>query len=383
MHASPARPLRICVLGIRGIDNVQGGVETHAAELYPRLIPLGCEVIAIVRSPFSPKGVTRVGAVRVRRLWAPRAAGLEAFLHSLLGVLYAAWHRPDILHIHAIGPAIVTPIARMLGLRVVVTHHGPDYERDKWGRFARAVLRRGELWGMRYSHARIAISRVIQSLIRNRYSKDSVLIPNGVSPAPPTPNIAHIEAAGLVAGRYFLMVSRIVPEKRQLELIEAFRLAAIPGWKLALVGGLGDDAYARRVSAAAASLPAVVLTGFRTGEALRQIYAHAGAFILPSAHEGLPIALLEALSFGLPVVASDIPANLEIGLPAESYFPLDDVRTLAARLTKVATQEESAESREARTRWVAERYDWDRIARQTYEVYAAVAQPGAAPNTTP
>ena len=372
MGTRAARPIRICVLGIRGIDNVQGGVETHAAELYPRLVPLGCEVIAIVRSPFSARGVTHVGAVSVRRIWAPRRAGLEAFLHSFLGAFYAAWQRPDILHIHAIGPSIVTPIARALGLRVIVTHHGPDYDRDKWGRFARGVLKLGESWGMHCSNARIAISQVIRSLIRERCGEDSVLIPNGVNPAARAPGTAHVEAAGLVPGRYFLMVSRIVPEKRQLELIEAFTRAAVPGWKLALVGGLGDDAYSDKVRRAAHAQPDVVLTGFRSGEALRQLYTHAGVFILPSAHEGLPIALLEALSFGLPVIASDIPANLEIGLPPESYFPLDDTTALAARLTRAAAQDETDETRAARSRWVAERYDWDRIARQTYEVYRAV-----------
>src|ERR1022692_2879905 len=139
------------VLGIRGMPNIQGGVETHAEQLYLRLAALGCKVEALVRTPFVPRGQRSLGPIRIRRLWAPQRAGVEALVHSVIGVLYAGFARPDILHIHGIGPAIVTPIARLLGLRVVVTHHGRDYEREKWGAFARWVLRLGERFGTRKS----------------------------------------------------------------------------------------------------------------------------------------------------------------------------------------------------------------------------------------
>jgi len=171
--------MKILVLGVRGIPNVQGGVETHAEQLYPRLSALGCDIEVIVRTPFVPRGQRAFGTLRLTRLWSPTTSGLEAFVHSLLGALYAAFKRPDILHIHAIGPAIVTPLARLSGLRVVVTHHGPDYDRAKWGSFARWVLRKGERWGMRYSNARIAISKVIADSICSNDGRDSYLIPNG------------------------------------------------------------------------------------------------------------------------------------------------------------------------------------------------------------
>ena len=109
------RPVRIMVLGIRGIPSVQGGVETHAEQLYERLAHLGCDVEVLVRTPFVPSDRRSFGSIRIRRIWSPRTSGFEAVIHSLLGVLYAAVVRPDILHIHAIGPAIVTPLARLLG----------------------------------------------------------------------------------------------------------------------------------------------------------------------------------------------------------------------------------------------------------------------------
>jgi glycosyltransferase involved in cell wall biosynthesis len=363
--------VRIMVLGVRGIPAVQGGIETHAEQLYQRLANLGVNVEVIVRTPFVPASITSVGSIRLRRIWSPTARGYETLVHSLLGVLYAGITRPDVLHIHAVGPAIVTPLARLLGLRVVVTNHGPDYDRDKWGPFPKWVLRTGESLGMRFSQARIVISRVIQDLVRTKYQLDSDLIPNGSVPVSPQSDTREIERFGLERGRYFLQVSRIVPEKRQLDLIEAYRLARPAGWKLVLVGATGNDSYSQAVLRAAKEA-GVIMAGFQRGLALAQFYSHAGAFVLPSSHEGLPIAILEALSFGLPVVASEIPANREMNLGPSSYFPVGDIPALAARLTQVAAAPQTADASEARRHWVAETYDWERIARQTHSVYLRV-----------
>jgi glycosyltransferase involved in cell wall biosynthesis len=360
--------LKVMVLGIRGLPNVQGGVETHAEHLYPRLASLGCDVEAIVRTPFVSPEQRFFGPIRTRRLWAPRRDGFEALVHSLVGVCYAGITRPDILHIHCIGPAIVTPIARLFGLKVVVTHHGPDYDREKWGFLARCVLLMGERFGMRNSHERIAISRAIASLILTRHDRTSHLIPNGVQPAMWRADTTHVEAFGLRPARYFLQVSRMVPEKRQLDLIRAFAAARPDGWQLALVGALDNSSYSQAVSDEAKQA-GVVLTGYLNGEPLQQMYSHAGAFILPSSHEGMPIALLEALSYGLPVLASDIPANLEINLGASEYFPLGDIASLAAHLTRLAATPVDEGARAARRQWVAQNFAWDRIAEQTLDVY--------------
>ncbi len=363
--------MKISVLGVRGLPDVQGGIEAHAEQLYKRLVALGCDVEVMVRTPFVPRGRQAFESIRLRRLWSPRRSGWEALVHSVLGVLYAGLTRPDILHIHAVGPAIVTPIARLFGLRVVVTHHGPDYEREKWGPFARWTLRMGERAGMRHSHACIAVSRVISDLIRSKYDRDADLIPNGVIARSLPADGNQIRRYALEPGRYFLQVSRMVPEKRQLDLIRAYASAAPSGWKLALVGGLEATDYSRRVEAAARDA-GVVLTGYLNGAALEQMYAHAGAFVLPSSHEGLPIAMLEALGYGLPVLASDIPANLEVGLDESSYFPVGDTVMLAAALARLARTPQETCARAARQRWALQTYDWDRIAEQTLRVYQRV-----------
>jgi glycosyltransferase involved in cell wall biosynthesis len=358
-------------MGLRGIPNVEGGIETHVENLYPKLATLGCEIEIVVRSPFSEPGRRNVGALNLRRLWSPRSPGLEAFAHSLLAVLYAAVTRPDILHVHAIGPALVTPLARLFGLRVVVTHHGPDYDRDKWGPLARWVLRVGERFGMGWSHARIAISPVIRDLVHAKYQLECDVIPNGVPPTSVLTADQHVRMLGLRPRNYFLSVARMVPEKRQLDLIRAYRSLSPCDWQLVLAGRLTNDSYCAEVRASAAE-SGVILAGFVAGEALAQLYSHAGAFVLPSSHEGLPIALLEALSYGLPVIASDITANVAVGLNRYCYFALGDTVTLASRLDEIRQRPDDGNARLARRRWVAERYDWPRIAQQTLAVYERI-----------
>lgn len=363
--------MKIMVLGLRGFPGVQGGVEQHAEHLYPLLVQLGCEVEVLVRSPYWEAGRSRTWkGVRFRPLWSPRHSGFEAFVHSVIGVFYAIFARPDVLHIHAIGPAIVTPLARLFGLRVVVTHHGPDYNREKWGVFARWILRLGERFGMVYANDRIVISRVIQELVRSKYRCDSRLIPNGVVIPDPPVTTAALEKFTLRSRHYVLNVSRFVPEKRHRDLIEAFMRADLRGWKLVLVGSTDPvDSYVRDLRRLTVGRGDIVFTGFQSGITLHELYAHAGTFVLPSSHEGLPIALLEALSFGLPVLASNIPANLEVGVEDARYFPLGDVPALSELLRRSVNQPFDEQQRTQQRLLLKERYDWERVARLTFTTY--------------
>jgi glycosyltransferase involved in cell wall biosynthesis len=366
------------VLGVRGMPNVSGGIETHAEQLYGRLSRMGCRVEILVRSPYVPVGTTHVGAIRLRRLWSPRSVGLEAFVHSLLGVVYAAFSRPDVLHVHAIGPSVVVPIARLFGLKTVMTHHGMDYEREKWGLFARRLLQTGERIGVRWAHACIAISRSIAAKIASLYGVKAHYIPNGVAPVTAESGTDHLQRLGLTPGKYFLHVGRMVPEKRQLDLVRAYARLVQNGtsnWKMVLVGGLYADDYSERVRQAAAE-SGVILTGYLNGQPLQQLYAHAGAFVLPSTHEGLPIVLLEALSYGLPVMASDIPANTEVGLDHSSYFAVGDIEALRAGLMRLQDHPLDESERAALRHRIARQYDWDEIAVQTRDLYRNVLQLG-------
>ena len=373
-RSPPPAALRVTWLGLRGLPGVQGGIETHAEQLCPRLAALGCRVTVLTRAPYQPAAGTAWQGVRLLPLWAPRHKQLETVVHTLLGVLHAGFFdRPDVLHLQAIGPALWVPLARLLGLRVVLTHHGGDYARQKWGLFARAVLRAGEAAGARWAHELVGISGGIVGHLARVHGRVATLIPNGVPAPGPARDAGLLAPFGLEAGRFVLLVGRLVPEKRHLDLIRAFARARLPGWKLALVGAADHaDEYAAQVQQAAAEHTGVVCPGFQRGEVLQALYDHAGVFVLPSSHEGQPIALLEALSHGLPVIASDIAPHLELGLPDGVLYPLGDIDALAARLREAACRPQNEAARAARRAWVLERHDWDAGARATLEVYRRV-----------
>jgi glycosyltransferase involved in cell wall biosynthesis len=371
-----ARPVKVMMLGLRGFPDVQGGIETHAEHLAPMLVKLGCDLEVIVRSSYQQDSTGKVWCgVKFTRLWAPKSKGFEAVVHTFLGVMYAAIKRPDVLHIHAVGPALMTPLARLFGLRVVVTHHGQDYDRQKWGFFARHILLLGEWLGMRFSNSRIVISNVIKELVVRKHAMPAELIYNGVVLPNLDSSTSYLEQFGLTKSKYIILVSRLVPEKRHLDLIAAFNQANLPDIKLAIVGSSDHpDSYVQSIIDAALKNPNIVLTGFQKGDTLRSLYTHAALFVLPSSHEGLSISLLEALSYGLPVIASDIPANLELGLDSESYFELGDIDNIASLLEQYTGQTMSAEKRMHLRAWVNTRYNWKTIAEKTFKEYRSVIQ---------
>ena len=375
-EAVVARPLRVMMLGLRGFPDVQGGVETHAEHLTPLLAKLGCDLEVVVRSQYQKTSVGKQWCgVKFTKLWAPKSKALEAVIHTLLGVLYAAIKRPDILHIHAVGPALLTPLARLLGLKVIVTHHGQDYHRQKWGVLARNILLLGEWSGMRFSNSRIVISNVIRDLVMRKHAMHSELICNGVAMPDLNVSDSHLVQFGLQKNKYILLVSRLVPEKRHLDLINAFNVANFDGYKLVFVGSSDHpDAYMQSVIDATLANSNIVLTGFQTGDALRSLYTHAALFVLPSSHEGLSISLLEALSYGLPVVASNIPANLELGLNPACYFELGQIDQLAELLKSNIYYPASIERRMEVRAWVGSNYNWRRVADKTYKEYQNILQ---------
>jgi glycosyltransferase involved in cell wall biosynthesis len=369
---------RVLMLGLRGVPDIQGGVEKHVEMLAQELVLRGWDVEVVGRSKYlSKSGMTAWRGVRITSLWAPASMSLETIFHTFIGVIYAAFKRPEIVHIHAVGPGLFAPLARLLGLRVVVTHHGYDYDREKWGGFAKSMLKFGERLAMQFSNGSIAVSREVTDTMHNRYGSNVAHIPNGVTVRPAPIAGPLLERFGLRRRRYIVLVARFVPEKRQLDLIQAYARLGQTEWKLALIGGADhrDTGYAKQVETMAAKTDGVVLTGFQSGDDLATLFSQAGLFVLPSSHEGMPIALLEALGYGLPVLASDIPANHEVDLPSDDYFPTGDIDALAAGLRRKMDAPYEPERALNRIRTIEQTYAWPSISRDTIDVYRQAMKP--------
>ena len=249
------------------------------------------------------------------------------------------------------------------------THHGPDYDRDKWGFFAKTMLKLGERMGTIFANEVIVISEVINDLLVRKYGRrDCHLINNGV----PEPEVCdypeYFNELGIEKGKYILGMCRFVPEKNLHHLVEAFAGICASDYKLVLAGDADfEDDYSRSLKKRSREC-GVVLTGFIKGRKLHSLLANACCFVLPSSHEGLPIALLEAMSYKLPVIVSNIPANMEVGLPYSCYFKVGDVEQLQEIL------EEQMEQGLRRIEYDMSLYNWDVIAKQVIDVYKLVLQ---------
>lgn len=361
--------MKIFVIGTRGIPDIPGGVEKHCQELFPRIAARGHEVLLCTRSSYVTQKINEWHGVKLINCFAPRRKCLEAIVHTFIALLKARLYHPDIVHIHAIGPSLLTPLAKVMGLKVVVTNHGPDYDRQKWGRLAKFVLRLGEKMGARYADEVIAISPIIQNIIHERYRRSSNLIYNGVTLAGKSKGADFLTRINVEPGKYILAVARLVPEKGLHDLIEAFRTFE-GDYKLVIAGDADyETEYSQSLKQKAGEDDRIIMTGYITGESLNQVYSHARLFVLPSYHEGLPIALLEAMSYGLPVLVSDIPANLDVGLSSERYFKCGDVNDLRKKIEWLYPKSISESEKNSYRLLIEEKYNWTKIAEQTIEVY--------------
>ncbi|MFA5394163.1 MAG: glycosyltransferase family 4 protein [Candidatus Ratteibacteria bacterium] len=366
--------IKVLVLGTRGFPGVPGGVEKHCEELYPRLARMGCAVTVAARSSYirNPQRVLEQKGVRFLYLWSPKQKHLEALVHTFSGLIRGRLCSPDIVHFHGIGPSLLVPLARLMGLKVVVTHHGPDYRRKKWNGFARFFLKTGEWSALKFADAVIVVAGWIAGDLAEKYGriKKIHVIPNGIEPVRLVSPGETLKKYGLEPGKYFFTAGRFVPEKGLVDLITAYRKIKNNGLKLVIAGGADHrDGHSRRIEKMGRETTGVVLTGKMSGNPLSELYSNAGLFVLPSYYEGLSLALLEAMSYGIPVLASDIRANREVALPEIRFFPAGDVEMLSRKMTELLargiTDAEKSSGRDAITR----NYNWDKIAGDTLLVY--------------
>lgn len=361
--------MKIFVTGTRGIPDIPGGVEKHCQELYPLITAMGHEVILATRTPYVKNPQTSWHGIQLRHIFAPHKKSLEAIVHTFLAVLEAKKQKVDIIHIHAVGPGLMVPLARLLGMKVVVTNHGPDYDRQKWGMAAKNILRLGEYLGGKFANEVVVISTVIADIIKKRCGRSSVLIYNGVPLPEKSTSTTFLDSLGIQAGNYIIAVARFVPEKGLHDLLEAFKRIDTD-YQLVLAGDADHETeYSEKLKLMAAADSRVILTGYVTGEDLNQVFSHAGLFVMPSYHEGLPIALLEAMSYDLPVLVSDISANKEIDITRERFFQCGNIEELAEKLLFCLEKGISETEKAHFQSQIAEKYNWSEIAKQTVRVY--------------
>jgi glycosyltransferase involved in cell wall biosynthesis len=372
-------------VGTRGIPATYGGIEKICEALYPRMLALGYDVTVYCRSYYvSPNkdasGEQYYQGVRLQviPMWPVR--GIETFVYALLATIKATFSDAQIIHFHTQGPTLFSAIPAWLAPHkaLVYSCNGIDWQRDKWGRLARWIIRSGEKASARYPHVKIAVSDSLIAHYQATYPGVVMRnIPNGVMPSPALPlsTLGDTQNAWhLAPGRYLMFCGRLVPEKAPETLIAAFKMLNTDT-KLVIVGDSANtDDYVAQLKALAADDPRVIFTGYQYGEALQALYSNALAYVTSSKLEGLPLTLLEAMSYGLPIGVSDIGPHTEVlnrspeaGLSFATQN-LEACRQALERLVSLPPETLKAMGQAAQ-QLVSEHYTWEAIAQQTHQAF--------------
>jgi glycosyltransferase involved in cell wall biosynthesis len=352
--------MTVFVFGTRGFPHIQGGVEKHCECLYPLIASEELQITVFRRKPYIVERSDKTYEyIRFIDLPSTRIKGLEPFFHSFLCTVYSLVKKADTVHIHNIGPALFSPLLKLAGIKVVLTYHSPNYEHKKWNRLAKLILKASEKIALNFSDHIIFVSKVQLEKFNKRVKAKSVFISNGINNPEATDETDYLESQGIKKNKYVLAVGRITPEKGFDYLIKVFEKIYLREYQLVIAGGVeGEESYFAKLKKNATGN--IIFTGYIFGRELAQLYSHAALFVLPSYNEGMPLVLLEAMSYGLPILASDIPANKAVDLPPDCYFHLDDNAVISLRKAienKLANPVEHE--------YDLSPYSWDRIAEQT------------------
>jgi glycosyltransferase involved in cell wall biosynthesis len=367
--------MNICVVGLRGLPHVMGGVETHCEQLFPLLKKMrpNDSFTIIARRGYLSDVISEYQGLWIVSLAHAGGKHFETITNTLYGVLYARFVlHAELLHLQGIGPALLAPFAKLLGMKVVVTYHSKNYQHRKWSRLARIILKAGELSAVTCADRVIAVSQSLATDLRRRFPRSAAkiyFIPNGANHimkgvAERAAGAACLARYGLAKNKYIVSVGRLVPEKGFHDLIAAFNKAQLDR-KLVIVGDADHkDDYSESLREQASE--AVVFTGFVGHDALRSLLENASLFVLPSYNEGLPIAALEAAVVGVPILLSDIEPNRDLGLQSDNYVRVGDVDELRGKLAQDHERYRADPGR------LLELYDWDAIGAETAKLYSTL-----------
>ncbi len=331
--------MRIAVIGAKGLPPRQGGIEHYCAEVFPKIVDQGHSVELFAQSFYTgfPWGEHyNFHGVNVTNLPSLGINGVDTFLVSALASILATKNRYDIVHFHALGPALFSLFPRLNSdTKIVVTCHGLDWQRAKWGNFSRNLIRLGEKTTVRFAHEIVVVSSDLQDYFKKTYQRSTTFIPNAPADyVSSDPTYAFTKSLGVEPGKYILFLGRLVPEKCPDLLIQAFQSMQSRNWKLILVGGNGgSDSYTSKLYRLAANNSNIIFTGELRGTRLAEMMRGAGLFVLPSNLEGSPLAMLEAMREEIPVIASDIPPHRELIQDNKGLlFQKGDAESLCDRL---------------------------------------------------
>ena len=378
MSPKKSNKLRIAMLGHKRIPSREGGVEIVVSELATRMVKLGCDVTCYNRKghhvsgeEFDTEVIENYKGVRIKNVFTIDKGGLAAVTSSFFAALKAAFGRYDVVHFHAEGPCAMLWLPKLFGKRCIATIHGLDHQRAKWGRFASFYIKSGEKCAVRFADEIIVLSENVRNYFKTVYSRDTVFIPNGVTAAEKVEADKIKSGYNLFKDSYILFLGRLVPEKGLDYLIEAFKQIKTDK-KLVIAGGSSDTAdFEEKIRKNATSDDRIIFTGFVQGRLLEELYSNAYLYVLPSDVEGMPLSLLEAMSYGNCSLTSDIPECVQVTGECGYTFKKSDVADLRDKLQILCDNPLMVEKiRTQSSDYVCKKHNWDEVVLRTVQLYS-------------
>lgn len=370
--------LKIAMFGHKRIPSREGGIEIVVEELTTRMAQKGYEVTCYNRSGHHVSGSefdANVGCifkgVHLKTVPTIEKKGLAAVSASFFAAICSAFRRYDVVHIHAEGPASFCWLPHLMGKKVIVTIHGLDWQREKWkGGFASKYIHFGERMAVKWADEIIVLSREVQKYFKDNYNRNTIFIPNGVTRPEKKKADLISQKFGLQKNSYILYLGRIVPEKGEHYLIQAFKQLETDK-KLVIAGGASDtDDYMKQLKELASDDERIIFTGFVQGKLLQELYSNAYLYVLPSNLEGMPLSLLEAMSFGNCCLTSDIPECAEVIGQHGFSFKKGNVEDLKEKLQELCNQGATVcDYQEKASDYICRKYDWNVIVEKTLMLY--------------
>ncbi len=368
--------MKIAMFGQKRLSR-EGGVEIVVKELSTRMAKNGNEVTCYNRSGHHVSGAEYDGSkIRyegIRQISVPtiEKRGLAAVSSSFFAAIYSAFGKYDAVHIHAEGPAFFCWLPKLFGKKVVVTIHGIDWQREKWkAGFGAKFIRQGEKNAIKYADEIIVLSKRVEDYFRNTYGRKTHFIPNGVNRPKIREANLMTEKFGLKKDSYILFLGRLVPEKGIRYLVEAFKKVRT-NKKLVIAGGSSDtDAFMQELKALAKEDERILFTGFVQGQILDELYSNAYIYTLPSDLEGMPLSLLEAMSYGNCCLVSNIPECTEVVEDKALIFKKSNVEDLQEKLQDACDHPEMVDAHKKQAAdFICKKYNWDEVVKETMKLY--------------
>ena len=374
--------MNIAMFGHKRIPSREGGIEIVVEQLATRMAAMGHQVTCYNRDGHHVSGAEfdgevfgELNQVRLKTVWTLDKKGLAAVTSSISAAFGCAFSNAEIVHIHAEGPAVMCWLPKLFGKKVIVTVHGLDWMRQKWqGGFGAKYIRWGEKMAVRYADRLIVLSRNVQRYFRDTYGRTTVMIPNGVVEPEIRKAEQITEKYGLTKDSYILFLGRLVPEKGIHYLIEAFQKLNTRK-KLVIAGGCSDsDDYMKKLQEMAKGNENILFTGFVQGRLLEELYSNAYLYVLPSDVEGMPLSLLEAMSYGNCCLTSDIPECTEVVEDKAVSFAKGNVHQLQNSLQMLCDEPDTVlRYKQSARGFICDKYSWDTVVRETLKIYQECA----------